>query len=121
MPAAARKQAPRRAEPAPRAAQRTPVLIAMDRIGKLALIGTAPHRMTAAVRNIIAEWRAGGISPSSYSAEMETLHDILETSVLAAEDCVGLAEDDKERKAVEAQVASLTAARDIVAAEMGRA
>lgn len=95
---------------------RTPALIAIERLGKLAAQGVAPHRLAGAAMDILADWRSRGIP----AGEIEVLHADIEAGVQAAQDYVAEAESETAKVAAARQLEALGAVRLVLVEELER-
>ena len=99
------------------AALRTPAIVAIERLAKLAMAGTQAPRMVETARGIVQGWRAEHLPPGDLEARIETLRNDVDAGVMAAEDYVGGAETDGQRSAAQNQVDALTAVKLYLAEE----
>jgi hypothetical protein len=66
--------------------ERRPAAAAFLRLARLTSAGAAVHTVAAAVRGIIAEWRAHDPQVDLFAFRLAALQDDVDASVLAAED-----------------------------------
>jgi hypothetical protein len=99
-------------------AQRTPALIAIERIAKLAAQGVAPARRCGATMDILADWRCYDLSDGDLRTRIETLLADIDGGVQAAEDYVAQAESETAKVAAAKQLESLLAVQHLLASEL---
>ena len=99
------------------AAQRTPTVIAIERLANLAGQGVAPHRLAGAAMDILADWRSAGVAGDELHVRTAALRADIEASLHAAEEFVGEAQSESARVAAAAQLEALVAVRKVLVAE----
>jgi hypothetical protein len=109
-----------RAVPSKVIAQRTPALIAIERIAKLATQGVAPHRLAGAAMDILADWRCYDLVADEMRQRIETLQSDIEGGIQAAEDYVAQAESETAKVAAAKQLESLVAVRHVLSSERAK-
>ena len=102
-------------------ARRTPEIIAIERLAKLAVTGTKVGRMVITADTIVSEWRAEPISPRELRDRIETLRTDVEAGLEAAEAYVVDAESDGQKKATQNLVDGLRAVQQALHRELERA
>jgi hypothetical protein len=98
--------------------RRTPALIAIERIAKLASQGVAPHRLAGAAMDILADWRCYDLVADEMRQRIETLQSDIEGGIQAAEDHVAQAESETAKVAAAKQLESLVAVRHVLRSEL---
>ena len=100
------------------AAPRTPAIVAIERLAKLAMAGTPVPRMILTVEGIVAAWRSEAIGPRDVQERLDALRDDVEAGIVAAESYVADAETEAERKAATTQLDGLRASHAVLLREM---
>ena len=114
-PTAARLQDGMKKPAARSSAAPNPATKAVERLAKLAMAGTQPLRMVAAMQGTLAEWGREALMPGDLRERMETLLADLDLGIAAAEDYVGEADTEQGRAAARGQVEALLATREALA------
>ncbi len=79
---------------------RTPAVIAIERVAKLAVAGTSVHKMVAVACGIVSGWRAEAMQSDVLAEQVEVLRSDVDSGVWAAEDYVDEADEKDKPKAL---------------------
>ena len=93
-------------------AQRTPAVVAIERLAKLAAGGASAARMVAALDGILAEWGAAELADDEMRERVEQMQADVDAGLEAAQDYRVVADTPAGIKAAEGQVEALQAVCD---------